>query len=253
VIEVEALSKVYVAPGDGRPVVALHEASFKAQAGRCFGLLGANGAGKTTTLRILSTVLSPSSGRASIAGFDVQKQAPEVRARIGFLSGSTGVYERLSPREMLSYFGRLYGLDPNKTQSRSAELIDWLDMASFADRACGTLSTGQKQKTSIARALIHDPEVLIFDEPTSGLDILVARSVVEFIARLKAQGRTILLSTHIMSEAERLCDELAIIHGGRVLASGTVAELQATHGGQRIEDIFYALVDAAGTAPAEAS
>lgn len=242
-IEVEDLSKVYHGSDDGRPVVALRDATFTARPGRIFGLIGANGAGKTTTLRILSTVLGPSGGSARICGFDVQKAPDEARRRIGFLSGSTGVYDRMTPREFIDYFGGLAGLDPEVLTKRREELIEMLDMGSFADRYCGVLSTGQKQKASIARSLIHDPPVLIFDEPTSGLDILVARTVIDFLESLKSDKRTIIVSTHIMTEAEQLCDDMAIIHRGRVLVCDSVEALKEKYKEDSIQNIFYRLID----------
>ena len=222
-IEVEDLWKVYRAGASGDPVVAVAGASFSCKPGRVFGLIGANGAGKTTTLRMISTVLAPSAGRVEVCGFDVRSEPDEVRRRLGFLSGSTGVYDRMTPVEFIDYFGRLNGLEPDPLEARREELLDLLDMRGFCDRLCGTLSTGQKQKASIARALIHDPPVLIFDEPTSGLDILVARSVIDFVASLKGPSRAMILSTHIMEEAEQLCDDMAIIHRGKVRLCDSVA------------------------------
>ncbi len=240
-IEVEGLSKLYPT-GRGRGVLALYDASFTARPGRIFGLLGPNGAGKTTTLRILSTVLRPTAGRARVLGHDVAEEPELVRRKIGFLSGSTGVYERMTAREMVEYFGRLYDMPEDRLQERVEELLDLLEARSFADRLCGRLSTGQRQKVSIARAIVHDPPVLIFDEPTSGLDILVARGVVDFVASLKGGDRTVLVSTHIMSEAERLCDDVAIIHGGIVLQTGPVEELKERAGKTTIEDLFFDVV-----------
>lgn len=247
-IEVEHLRKVY--PG---PVEAVADVSFCAHPGEIFGLLGPNGAGKTTTLRILATMLRPSSGRARVAGIDVTEDPPEVRRRIGFLSGSTGLYERHTPREILETFGLLHGLKGQPLSARIEVLIETFGIGSFADRACGLLSTGQKQKTSIARALISDPPVLIFDEPTSGLDVLVARTLIEQIAALKADRRTIVLSSHVMPEVEALCDRAAIVYQGRVLEQGTLAEINAAAGVERIEDAFFALIDAAdGRSPLSA-
>jgi sodium transport system ATP-binding protein len=242
-IEVEDLSKIYRASDDGRPVVALRDACFTAKPGRVFGLIGANGAGKTTTLRILSTVLKPTAGSARVCGFDVGTQADEVRRRIGFLSGSTGVYDRMTPIEFIDYFGSLTDLDPEQLDKRRDELIELLDMKPFVNRYCGVLSTGQKQKVSIARALIHDPPVLIFDEPTSGLDILVARTVIDFVESLKNADRTIVISTHIMTEAEQLCDDMAIIHEGKVLVCDTVKALKERFSQDSIQGIFYEVID----------
>ncbi|RMG12115.1 MAG: ATP-binding cassette domain-containing protein [Planctomycetota bacterium] len=241
-IEVAALRKVY--PGDP-PVVAVDEVSFTARPGQIFGLLGPNGAGKTTTLRIVSTILRPSGGSVRVDGVSVTEDPRAVRRRIGFLSAGTALYERLSPREHLDYFGRLCGLDSAAIRERTDALADALAMESFLDRPCGLLSTGQKQKTSIARALVHDPPVLVFDEPTAGLDVLVARALVERIEGLRDARRTIVLSTHIMSEAERLCDVVAVIHRGRILAEGSVANLLDRAGAPNLEEAFFALVRAA--------
>lgn len=247
-IEVEQLTKVYGADPRRAPVVALRDVSFRARPGRILGLLGPNGAGKTTSLRILSTVLRPSAGRAFVNGHDVTREPDAVRRAIGFLSSSTGVYDRLTPVEMMEYFGQLNGLGPAALKGRCDELTELLDMESFRDRPCGTLSTGQRQKASIARALIHDPPVLIFDEPTSGLDILVARAVIDFVGRLRGPQRTILLSTHIMAEAERLCDDLAVVHQGRLLAYGEVSALKKEHDTDSLEDLFHGLINRAEAA-----
>jgi len=249
VIEVEALWKVY----RGRePIEALAGVSFTATPGTIFGLLGPNGAGKTTTLRIIATVLRASSGSVRVDGLSVDEDPQGVRRRIGFLSASTALYERLTPVELLQYFGRLNGMSEETLSRRIDELTETLDMAEFRDRPCGLLSTGQKQKASIARALIHDPPVLIFDEPTSGLDVLVARTLVKRIAALRDARRTIVLSTHIMHEAERLCDEVAIIHAGRIHTQGTVAAIKELTGEANLEDAFFQLIDAEADADADA-
>jgi sodium transport system ATP-binding protein len=246
VIQVKNLRKVY--PG---PVEAVKDVSFEASPGEIFGLLGPNGAGKTTTLRILATMLRPTAGSVWVDGVDVSEDPSEVRRRIGFLSSSTGLYERHTPRETLETFGLLYGLEQSALTKRIEELLETFAMGSFADRACGLLSTGQKQKTSIARALICDPPVLIFDEPTSGLDVLVARTLIEQIDALRDGRRTIVLSSHVMPEVERLCDRAAIVHEGRILEQGTLAEINAAAGVERIEDAFFALIDRAeGRKPA---
>jgi sodium transport system ATP-binding protein len=247
-IEVEDVSKVYPAVL-GAPVAALERLSFVAKPGRVFGLLGPNGAGKTTALRIVSTVLRPTTGRARVCGLDTVEAARDVRQRLGFLSGTTGVYERLTPAEVIDYFGKLFGLAPEALARRRAELFERLEIGAFADRLCGTLSTGQKQKVSIARALVHDPEVLVFDEPTSGLDVLVARAVLDTIASLRAANRTIVLSTHILSEVERLCDDVGVLYRGRLLKLGTKDEVRGTSA--TIEDAFFALVREADAARPE--
>ncbi|HEU4394333.1 MAG TPA: ATP-binding cassette domain-containing protein [Planctomycetota bacterium] len=239
---VEGLVKVF---REGRPgeVRAVDGVSFSAKPGEVFGLLGPNGAGKTTALRMLSTILRPTAGRVEVAGVDAIRQPDEVRRRLGFLSGATGVYDRLTPREQARYYGALHGLSGPDLDRRVAETLKVLRAEDFADRPCGTLSSGQKQKASLARTVVHDPPVLVLDEPTANLDVLVARSVVDFIRNAKAAGRTVLLSTHDMSEADRLCDRLVVIHRGRVLAQGTPAEVKAAAGGAAdLEDAFFRLV-----------
>ncbi|CAM2869598.1 ABC transporter ATP-binding protein [Rariglobus hedericola] len=217
---------------------AVDDVSFTCEPGRIYGLLGANGAGKTTTLRMLATLIAPSSGGALVAGLDVVKQPAVVRARVGFLAASTALYARLTARETITYFGRLHGLDDARIASRIARLADELGMHEFLDRRVDTFSTGMKQKTSIARTLVHDPDVLILDEPTLGLDVMAARGIVRFVRECRARGKTVIYSTHIMSEVEKLCDRVGIIHGGRLVAEGTLDELRARHGERDLEEIF---------------
>jgi len=243
-IDVAGLSKTFPA-GRGKPDHrAVDALSFTVQPGEVFGLLGPNGAGKTTTLRMLCTVLKPSAGRASIAGFDVRTQPTEVRRSIGFLSANTGVYDRMTAVEMVAYYGKLYGLGGAALADRMEALFATLQMEEFRNVLGGRMSTGMKQKVSIARALIHDPPVLIFDEPTSGLDVLVQRAVLQNILKLKADGKTILFSTHIMTEVQKLCDRVAILAKGKIVAAGTVAELKAQFAQDDLEEIFFALVGA---------
>jgi sodium transport system ATP-binding protein len=237
-IKIDALCKTFYTP---EPVQAVREASFQCHAGEVFGLLGPNGAGKTTLLRMLSTLLQPDSGSASIAGIDVVAEPARVRGSIGFLSTSTGLYERLSAREMIEYFARLQGVD--RPRERTEALIKALSIQDFADQRCGQLSTGMKQKVSIARAIVHDPPVLIFDEPTTGLDVIVSQTLLDFIDQARQEGRCILFSTHIMSQAERLCDRFAIIDQGQVQAQGTLEELRSLTDEHYLEKIFLRLVD----------
>jgi len=237
-IEARALRKVFAGGARG-DVVAADGVSFTALPGRVLALLGPNGAGKTTTLRMLATILTPTAGTAIIDGLDVVREPLRVRRRIGFLSGGTGVYERMTAREMIVYFGRLHQMDEAELTSRVDEVIALLKMEDFADRQAGTFSSGQKQKLSIARTIVHDPPVLIFDEPTANLDVLVARTVVEFLELARAEGKSVILSTHVLSEAERLADDVAIIHRGRIHSSGTLAEV-AGEGG--LEDVFFSEV-----------
>jgi sodium transport system ATP-binding protein len=246
VIEVESVSKLYAG---SKPFLALDGVSFAARPGRVLGLLGPNGAGKTTSLRIVSTLLRPTSGRARVCGHDTVERGGEVRRSLGFLSATTGLYERLTPFELVDYFGRLYGLRPPSLDRRRDELFALLVIAPFADRLCGTLSTGQKQKVNIARALVHDPPVLVFDEPTTGLDVIIARALVQTIADLRSTSRTIVLSTHNLVEVERLCDDVAVIDQGRLLWSGTKEALRGEHGS--VEEAFFALVEKAASGAAD--
>ena len=240
-IHVEELSKQFSDLRSGG-VTALERVSFDVHPGEIFGLLGPNGAGKTTCLRILSTVLKPTGGRATVAGFDVETQPAEVRANIGFMSGTTGIYDRMSASEMVEYFGRLYGLEEDALQERMDDIFDMLQMNEIRDVLGGKMSTGMKQKVSIARTIIHNPPVLIFDEPTTGLDVLVARAVLKTIESLRDEGKCIIFSTHIMREVEKLCDRIAIIHRGRILAMGTGEELEREYGETDMEELFFDLI-----------
>jgi sodium transport system ATP-binding protein len=240
-IETRALTKTFRDKKRGE-VHAVDGVSLAAQPGRIYGLLGANGAGKTTLLRMLATLLRPTAGTAIVAGHDVTTDAGQVRAQVGFLAASTALYGRLTAREMIAYFGRLNGLDDGVIHNRIRLLADRLDMHDFLDRRCEKFSTGMKQKTSIARTLVHDPAVMIFDEPTLGLDVMTARAIVRFVRECRGQGKTVIYSTHVMSEVEKLCDTIGIIHDGRLLAEGTLDELRARHGRQDMEDIFVHVV-----------
>lgn len=240
-IHVENLTKEF--PDLRRGAVrAVDKVSFDVNAGEVFGLLGPNGAGKTTCLRILSTVLQPTSGLATVAGFQVDTHPQEVRSQIGFMSGNTGIYDRMTAWEMVEYFGRLYGIPEETLQPRLEEIFETLQMNDFRNMLGLKLSTGMKQKVSIARAIVHDPPVLIFDEPTSGLDVLVARAVLDIIDTLRDQGKCIIFSTHIMREVEKLCDRVAIIYKGNILAAGTLAEMEAQHGQADVEELFFDLI-----------
>ncbi|MAE62816.1 MAG: ABC transporter ATP-binding protein [Phycisphaeraceae bacterium] len=250
-IRVEDLEKSFEDKKRGL-IRAVDHVSFSCGPGRIFGLLGPNGAGKTTTLRILSTVLRPTSGKVMLNGYDVVNDPERVRASIGFLSGATALYERSTAREIIGFFGELFGLDRVQVKDRIDELAALLKMGEFLDQACGKLSAGQRQKVSIARTIVHDPPVIILDEPTANLDVLVAREVVLFVASERDRGKTVLLSTHIMSEVDRLCDDVAIIHEGKLLLSGTKDEVVARGGGDSVEDIFFQLVPLEGGAGADA-
>ncbi|MBA2227140.1 MAG: ATP-binding cassette domain-containing protein [Thermogemmata sp.] len=237
-IEVQGLTKWF----RGSSKAAVENLHFTVQPGEVFGLLGPNGAGKTTTLRMLCTVLRPSRGLARVAGFDVVEQAAEVRRHIGFLSANTGIYERMTAWEMVEYYGQLYQIPPQRLRSRMEELFATLQMNDFRHRRGGEMSTGMKQKVSIARALVHDPPVLIFDEPTVGLDVLVQRAVLQTIQQLRGQGKTILFSTHILREVEKLCDRVAIMSRGQIVACGTLRDLQEYYRQNDLEELFFSLV-----------
>jgi sodium transport system ATP-binding protein len=242
-IEARQLTKIFRDKKRGE-IRAVDNVSFRCQPGQIFGLLGVNGAGKTTCLRLLATILRPSSGTAEIGGYDVITQPEKVRANIGFLSTATALYGRLTAYELVEYFGRLHGLDKDTLRGRIEALFTRLGMDDFRQSRCEKLSTGMKQKVSIARTLVHDPPVMIFDEPTLGLDVLAARTIVGFIRDCRSHGKTVIFSTHVMSEAEKLCDTIAIIHQGRILAEGTMAELRERTGAHDLEEIFVRVVEA---------
>jgi sodium transport system ATP-binding protein len=216
--------------------------SLEAKAGEIFGLLGPNGAGKTTTLRIICTLLSPDVGSVEVLGFSTRTAPEEVRKRIGVVTADIGLYPRLSARENIEYFGRLCGLSGADLDRKVNGVLERLDMGSFAKQRAESLSSGQKQKVAIARAIVHDPQVLMFDEPTSNLDVLASKEVREFMVEVKGRGKCVIFSTHVMHDAERLCDRITIIHQGRVVASGGTAEVRGEH--RDLEDAFLALVEA---------
>lgn len=228
----------------GGLICAVRSLSFCCPPGRVYGLLGANGAGKTTALRLLATILAPTSGTASVAGSDIRKQPEEARRSLGFLSTATALYGRLTALEIVEYFGCLYGLERSFARRRALALFDRLDIAAFRDRRCENLSTGMKQRVSIARTLVHDPPVMIFDEPTSGLDVISARTIVAFIRECREAGKTVIFSTHVMSEAEKLCDTIGILHNGHLLAEGSLEQLRSRFGLIDLEEIFMRVVAA---------
>ena len=231
-------------------VEAVIDVSLAVRPGEIVGLLGPNGAGKTTTLRMLAGILSPDRGQVLVDGVDVHVDPIVAKRRIGFLSGDTQLYQRLSPREVLAYFGQLYELDPRLVAARSRTLIDELDMAAYADRPCGTLSSGQKQRANVARAFLHDPPLLILDEPTNALDVVSGQFIVQAIRQARDAGRAVLFSTHIMGEAEYLCDRIVLIHQGRVVDAGTLPELLVRSGQRNLTDAFLHYAGATAPAPA---
>jgi len=225
------------------PNKVLRGISFEAHSGEIFGLLGPNGAGKTTTLRIICTLLAPDAGSVDVLGFDTRRAPQEVRRRVGVVTAEIGVYPRLSARENIAYFAELSGLLDGALNKRVEAVIDRLDMASFAHQRAESLSSGQKQKVAIARAIVHDPPVLMFDEPTSNLDVLASREIREFMVESRGRGKCVIFSTHVLHDAERLCDRVTIIHQGRVVASGPT--IQVRGGYQDLEDSFLSLVESA--------
>jgi sodium transport system ATP-binding protein len=235
-VDVQGLQKRF------RNFHAVKGVSFQCYGGEVFGLLGPNGAGKTTTIRMLTTILRPTSGTATIAGHDVTREPEAVRAVIGVLPENTGIYGRLTAREVVRYTGRLYSVHPEVLEGRVEAIFEALEMTPHLDRITDTFSKGMKQKVNIARALVHDPPVIFLDEPTSGLDVISARSVREFVDRFKQDGRCVIMSTHVMEEAERLCDRVAIIAGGQVRAEGRLDDLKAQTG-LGLEEIFVQLVE----------
>jgi sodium transport system ATP-binding protein len=225
------------------PNKVLRGISFEARSGEIFGLLGPNGAGKTTTLRIICTLLAPDAGSVEVLGFDARTAPQEVRRRVGVVTAEIGIYPRLSARENIRYFAELSGVLNGELDGKVAAVIDRLDMTSFAGQRAESLSSGQKQKVAIARAIVHDPPVLMFDEPTSNLDVLASRDIRDFMVESKERGKCVIFSTHVLHDAERLCDRVTIIHQGRVIAGGTTAEVRGAY--QDLEDSFLSRVESA--------
>lgn len=249
-VRTESLTKVFYDESRGE-VMAANAVDIACAAGEILGLLGANGAGKTTTLRMLSTVLRPTSGNAWVMGHEVRDAPERVRENLGFYSASTALYPKITPRETLRFFATVNRYPAGKVEARVDDLIRRFRLEAYADTRVERLSSGMKQKVSIARTVAHDPPVLIFDEPTVALDVLNAIELRQIIAELRAEGKAILFSTHIMSEAEKLCDRIAILHGGRILATGTLNELREGTGLHYLEDIFVHFAGVRDEAEAE--
>lgn len=250
-LEASLLTKDF---GEGASRVrAVHELSLTVQVGEVYGLLGANGAGKTTTLRMIMGLLPPTSGEVTVDGFRVTIEPEEVKRRIGLVSASTGIYQWLTPREMLEYFGNIYSLSAEQISQRILELSQLLDFAKFLDRACGNLSTGQKQRINLARALLHDPPMMLLDEPTRGLDILGTQVIFEYIGLLKSQGKAVVLSTHRLDEAERFADRFGLIDQGSLRFEGTLSQLQEQTGCTHLVDMFVKHLGKSLLAPASDS
>lgn len=229
---------------DLKTAIAVKDLSFTCLPGRIFSLLGPNGAGKTTTLRMIATLISPTSGNIQINGIDAIKEPQEARKQIGFLTGSTGLYARLTPVEVIDYYADLYGVDKKIREQRKDELFTLLNMQDFLHKRIGKLSTGMKQKVSICRTMIHDPSVVIFDEPTSGLDVITAENIIKLIRNCKEQGKTVIFSSHIMSEVDLLCDDLAIIHQGQLKFNGNMSDFRAQMQTANLTEEFIRIVQA---------
>ena len=240
-IQVQNLTKTFHDPKRGE-VRAVDRVSFDVGRGEIFGLLGPNGAGKTTTLRLLATLLKPTEGTAVLGGYDVVRDSAKVREQIGFLAGETGLYARLTPREILTFFGKMNGLGGAALTRRVDEMIQRFDISKFAGTRTDKLSTGMKQKTSIARTMLHDPPILILDEPTAGLDVPSARNIEQAVLEAKRAGKSIIYSTHFMEEAEFLCDRIAVISDGKIKITGTMEDLRNATGKQRLREIFVQLL-----------
>jgi sodium transport system ATP-binding protein len=240
-IETQGLRKVFSSRKQGEKVALAH-LDLHCPTGAVYALLGPNGAGKTTCLRILSTLLEPTAGEALVGGYPLRTHKDEIRRLIGVVSYETGVYERMTPREIATYFGRLNDLDERVLKLNLERLLATLHMEAFADERTEHFSTGMRQKTVLLRALITDPTILLFDEPTAGLDLLTAKSVTDYIRWLRQEGKTILFSTHILWEAEKLADTIGIIHQGHLIAEGSLGVLRAQTGKADLEDIFFSLV-----------
>jgi len=240
VIEVDELRKYF--PSRTGVVRAVDGVSFTARDGEITGLLGPNGAGKTTTLRVLYTLMQPDSGRVLVDGIDAAARPDDVRRRLGVLPDARGLYKRLTARENIAYFGRLQGLDETTISTRTATLVDALGMEEFIDRRTEGFSQGQRTKTAIARALVHDPRNVLLDEPTNGLDVMTTRAMRGFLRGLKAEGRCVLFSSHVMQEVAALCDRVVVIAHGRVVAQGAPEELRAQTGRASLEDAFVQVI-----------
>jgi sodium transport system ATP-binding protein len=235
-IRVCGLTKRFGAPPD--EVVAVDNVSFQVEAGEAYGLLGANGAGKTTTLRMILGLVQATAGHAEVEGLTTAHMPDEVKCRVGLVSTSAGLYQWLSPREILLFFADLYGLPAGAAQQSVERLIELFELGPFVDRRCSTLSTGQKQRVNLARSLVHDPPVVLLDEPTRGLDVFGCQVVFDFIGQLRQAGKSVILCTHRVEEAERICDRFGLMYRGRLVYEGTLEQLRRTTGADTITDMF---------------
>ena len=237
-IEAVGLTKTFAS------LTAANDVSFKVEGGQIYGLLGPNGAGKTTTLRMLSGLLTPSAGSAYIQGINMQSNKTEARKKLGFLTGEMDLYRRLKPKEVLTYFGKLYQVDNTELEIRISRLMEVFGINEFKDRMCEKLSTGQKQRVSIARTLVHDPSVVILDEPTTGLDIMASEFILSFIQKIaREDNKTVIFSTHNLTEVERLCDQIGILRKGNLIYDGAIDNVLALTHQSNLSDAFFQLVN----------
>jgi ABC-2 type transport system ATP-binding protein/sodium transport system ATP-binding protein len=235
-ITVHELTKRF--PSGRGEITAVDRLSFAVAGGEVYGLLGPNGAGKTTTLRMILGLLRPDEGWAAVAGYRTSEAPDEIKRRIGFVSASAGLYQWLTAREMLLFFADVYGLSPAAARDELARVAQILDLHDFLDRRCGVLSTGQRQRVNLARAMIHNPPIMLLDEPTRGLDVLGSQEMFDYIAHLRSQGKAVIVTTHRLEEAERLCDRFGLLHRGRLAGEGTLEELRRATGCQSLAEIF---------------
>lgn len=241
-ITAEKLTKRFARKQDD--IIAVNDVSFTVQPGEVFGLLGPNGAGKTTTLRMILGLLEPTSGRVCVDGYDVAIDPNSVKQRIGYAAASVGVYPWLSTREMLSFVGDLYNMNAEHASARIDELADLLDFAGLLDRRCATLSTGEKQRVNLARALIHEPPVMLMDEPTNGLDVIGSKTIFDYVSHLRLENKAVIVCTHRLDEAERLCDRFGLLHQGHLYREGTIVDLLGDSNHSNLTDLFLAMLSA---------
>ncbi len=253
-IELTDVSKVFTLTKDQRKIVgesklrpksftAVDSISFKCESGSVFALIGPNGSGKTTTLRMIATMISPTSGTIKINDKDVSIDSRLARKSIGFMTNQTALYDRLSPYEMVKYFADLNSMDKSLFDRRCKDIFDRLNMNTFANKRIGTLSSGMKQKTSIARTIIHDPDIIVFDEPTTGLDVMTSRSIIELIRNSKDEKKTIIFSSHRMEEVQSLADDIGVIYNGKLIFSGSKVEFESLSDSNSYDDTLINLID----------
>lgn len=240
-ISVQELTKYFLR--NGSPFAAVDHVSFNVAKGEVYGLLGPNGAGKTTSMRMILGLMKPDSGFAEVEGFRTSNRPDEVKRRVGFVSATAGIYQWLTGRETLAFFCEVYGLDSNETNDRIDEVVDLLGCEKFINQRCGTLSTGQKQRVNLARALVHNPPVLLLDEPTLGLDVVSSQIVFEYIGAIKELGKAVILCTHRLEQAENICDRFGLIDQGKMAHEGSLNELQSATGKTTLVEMFLEMID----------